>query len=209
MLKSRDSRLIFILVVLHLVGAVGLVTEYRAFINDLTPLHLLISAVILLIGYHKFHERIVLGFVVAYLVGFFVEMFGTNTGVLFGEYLYGGGLGPELVNTPLLIGINWFILIGSTAAIAEQFKIAWWLKAIVASALMVFADFLIEPTAIELEWWTWYNDTVPLQNYITWFVTAMVIHTIWQKLHFEKANKVGVVLYIIQIVFFLFLYFAL
>ena len=39
-----------------------------------------------------------------------VELVGTKTGMLFGDYSYGKVLGPALQGVPLIIGINWFIM---------------------------------------------------------------------------------------------------
>jgi len=37
---------------------------------------------------------------------------------------------------------------------------------------MVGMDLLIEPVAIELNFWRWTDVTVPLENYIAWFVLS-------------------------------------
>lgn len=210
MLKQKEKVILLVLAIFHCVGAIGLSTQYRDFFIALTPLNLLVSAVLIFPGYQKPVEKMVIGFLVAYLIGFFVEMVGTNTGVLFGSYLYEGGLGPEWLQTPLLIGVNWFILIAATASWVEMLgkKLPAFAKIVIASFLMVGIDFLIEPAAIELGWWSWFNNEIPIQNYIAWWVTSLIIHAIWQNLNFNKVNKIAAGLYLIQWMFFIYLYIA-
>lgn len=210
MLKQKEKVILMALAIFHLVGAIGLSTQYRELFIALTPLNLLISAILIFPGYQRPVEKMVMGFFVAYFIGFFVEMVGTNTGILFGSYLYEGGLGPEWLQTPLLIGINWFILIAGTASWVELIlpKIHAIVKMVLASFLMVGIDFLIEPAAIELGWWSWLNNEIPIQNYIAWWVTSLVIHAIWQNLQFNKVNKIAAGLYLMQWVFFIYLYIA-
>ncbi|MBK7882949.1 MAG: carotenoid biosynthesis protein [Chitinophagaceae bacterium] len=44
-------------------------------------------------------------------IGIAVEIIGVKTGFLFGNYSYGIVLGPKIQSVPILIGINWFIII--------------------------------------------------------------------------------------------------
>jgi putative membrane protein len=46
-----------------------------------------------------------------FVIGFFSETVGVKTGLIFGEYSYGKALGFQWMQVPLLIGLNWFIII--------------------------------------------------------------------------------------------------
>ena len=48
---------------------------------------------------------------VCFATGIAVEIIGTATGGLFGDYQYGNVLGPSIQKVPFIIGINWFITI--------------------------------------------------------------------------------------------------
>ena len=48
---------------------------------------------------------------ICFAVGVSVEIMGINTGILFGDYTYGDVLGFKLRDVPVLIGVNWFIII--------------------------------------------------------------------------------------------------
>ena len=69
--------------------------------------------------------------------------------------------------------------------------------------LMVGLDFLIEPVAISLDFWSWEYDIIPLQNYIGWFVIAFILQLIFLNV-LDKAEKniVAVSLFGWQIMFF-------
>ncbi len=67
---------------------------------------------------------------------------------------------------------------------------------------MVALDFFIEPVAITYDWWSWKENTIPLQNYIGWFASALVLLTLFHLLPFDKRNKIAPAIYIIQLLFF-------
>jgi putative membrane protein len=41
---------------------------------------------------------------------------------------------------------------------------------------MTALDYFVEPVAMALGFWHWENDVIPLQNYMMWFITSLVIH---------------------------------
>ena len=45
---------------------------------------------------------------------------GANTGLIFGNYTYGNILGMKVLGVPLIIGLNWFIVM-YCAGVATQF----------------------------------------------------------------------------------------
>ena len=47
-------------------------------------------------------------------LGFGVEVIGVETGLLFGDYEYGSGLGPKVLKVPMLMGVLWWILLLGT-----------------------------------------------------------------------------------------------
>ena len=209
MKRLSPNMLIVILTVLHGVGLIGMSTSYAGLFQQLTPVNLLITLVVILLGYHELNPMAWVAFLAAYLIGFAVEVVGVNTGIPFGAYWYLDALGMKLAKTPLLIGVNWLILIAGTNAIASGTSLSSLGKALLGALFMVGLDLLIEPVAPEMNMWAWDAELVPIQNYIAWFGIAFCIHWIWNVLPFQRANKVAVGLYIIQVVFFLILNFTL
>ena len=95
---------IAVLIIFHMVGIGGVLLANPIEFLRLTPLNLLLTLVIILVNQQQWKFAWV--FVVTYLVGFFVEVLGVNTGFPFGEYEYGSVLGPKVFETPLMIGLN-------------------------------------------------------------------------------------------------------
>jgi putative membrane protein len=72
-----------------------------------------------------------------------------------------------------------------------------------SALLMVGLDVLIEPIAIELDFWTWAGGYVPFQNYVGWFVIAFVLQFAFHKaIPKDMTNHVAVILFGLQILFF-------
>ncbi len=196
------------LYIIHIVGAGGLLYPATTGIfQSLTPLNLLISS-ILLFSFHHYWLREFWAFLfITFLVGYFVEVLGVKYGFIFGEYSYGNTLGVKLWNVPVLMGLNWVLLIYVTGVISETIRSHYAIKAMVGASLMVLMDFVMEPVAVRYDFWYWENDVVPVQNYIAWGVIAFILLLIFYKLHFIKRNRLAWHLYIAQLLFFVALFY--
>ncbi len=172
---------------------------------------------------HKgFNKWFVLFTLVAIVGGIGLEMIGTSTGWLFGKYRYGTALGFAVKNVPLIIGVNWFIVIycvGMTINTllnkileritpkSEAKPTLKTLSIIVDGAtLALLFDYLMEPIAVKLGYWQWLGDGhIPFYNYLCWFVISGLLLTVFQFSPFKKRNKFAVNLLLIQSLFFLLL----
>lgn len=114
-LKSTE-----ILLWVYGVGLAGMLLPFsRELFKIITPLNLLFAAVFLFYGKMPARQVIVTGFAIA-VTSYLIEAVGVNTGRIFGAYTYGKALGPALWNTPVIIGLNWFLLIYCTNVISRQ-----------------------------------------------------------------------------------------
>lgn len=201
---TNETLAIGVLVILYVVGIVGITTQVHPDFILLTPLNLLISSGIVLVFHPNWNVNIILYLILAYLVGFSAELFGVQTGLLFGNYTYGRVLGPKIWETPLMIGVNWMLLSYSIGVTTNQVfpKSPWLIRGLAAALLMVGLDILIEPVAIKYDFWSWANGTPPLQNYIGWFFVSLPLLCIFTKTQGKVRNKVAVVLFSLQILFF-------
>jgi putative membrane protein len=186
----------------HAVGLLGLTTPWKDWFVAMTPVTLLLSAAVLLLHHRDWNLAFVAVLAVIFLVGYGVEVAGVTTGVIFGEYSYGGTLGWKVLDVPLVIGVNWLILVYCTGSMTARLGIPKWAKAAVGAGLMTGLDILIEPIAIRFDYWTWVSGTPPLQNYIAWFGVAFLLLLMFQYLKFDKQNKVAMALFFIQFAFF-------
>jgi putative membrane protein len=196
------SSLHHFVVSIYFFGTLGLLIPItRNIFLLLTPFALLTSFGILMY-HHPFRSKYgdVLGFGLIFALGFLVELIGTQTGSVFGQYHYGQGLGWSLFGIPLVMGINWLVLIYSTNSIFSKFSKLY--RAFLASSLMSVYDFFVEPIAPLLDFWHWYHGVVPLQNYLAWFIVSFLFHLIFQQFISTNHNRVALVIFLSQFLFF-------
>lgn len=197
-----------ILGILYTVGIAGLLTNIHPDFVLLTPINLLVSLIIVLLFHPHWDRRFILFLVLCYLIGFGAEVYGVQTGRLFGSYSYSSVLGPQVWATPLMIGVNWIIMAYTSGVLVNHIapRRPLLLKALAATLLMVGLDVLIEPVAIELNFWQWGESGVPpLQNYLGWALVAFPIQLLFGFLCGAVKNKVAVALFCFQLLFFLFI----
>mgnify|MGYP000856059741 FL=1 len=196
-LKSK-----LILFILYLVGLFGMMSPYRSLFLSLTPVNLAISAVILLLNHKSFTSAFLVFIAFVCLGGIGIEIIGTKTGLIFGQYYYGNTLGPKLFGVPVVIGINWLILIYCMGVFIGKLKGNNITKSVAGALLLVLLDIMIEPVAIHSDYWKWDNSVVPMHNYIGWFAVSLVFLFIFNKMQFNKTNTVAPVLLSLQFLFF-------
>jgi len=210
-LKNRQIKYsIGFLILFYFVGAAGFIfPATRHFFRDLTPLALLLST-FFLVWFHRrnFSAKIVLIFGFIFVVSFFIEVAGVKTGLIFGAYSYGNGLGIKLLDTPVMIGLNWLMLVYCTKIIAENlFKIKY-VAPLFAAMLMVVYDLILEQVAPLLGMWSWTGGKIPVRNYLSWFLLALFFHLVLQKSNIRFSNKIAPPVFIIQFLFFVVLFFT-
>jgi len=114
----------------------------------------------------------------AALIGTVAEAIGVQTGIIFGEYIYGSVLGPKIFDTPLMVGVMWaLVMIVIWAQLPDKF--GWW-RVVMASLGAVVYDLVLEHFATRFDLWQW-NGSIPLSNYIGWFLVASLIGLVYQK----------------------------
>lgn len=205
-----NRKLIIFIGIFYLVGIIGIaVSPYSSFFVGLSFFHLLLSFGILLLGRKKYSAPFWLFILMSFLIGMVVEWIGVNTGLLFGSYAYGTVLGPKFLGVPLIIGINWAMLSIVSAALLATLRLHFWLEVFASALLMVFLDFLMEPVAMKLGYWSWKGGLIPTYNYVCWLFTAFVIHILYRKWKLNEANNVAVALFIYMTLFFTILNFCL
>lgn len=140
--------------------------------------------------------------VVTLFVTLCLEIVGVATSLVFGAYTYGQTLGLKLLGVPLLIGINWTIIIMGIAQVAVRVLEKPLLAAFATASLTVVFDYVMEPVAIAFDYWTWAEGDIPLQNYIAWFCIAFVFALLFAQHKLTTTNKVPTLIVGIQFVFF-------
>lgn len=201
--KQRSNLLPIIVLVLHVVGVVGtLVPATRPLTLSLTPVNLLVSALLLVVTHRDSGDSMLWFFLFTFLVGYFVEVLGIHTGFPFGEYQYGNTLGWKLLEVPLVIGVNWFLLAYCFGVIANQLPVPIVYKVLLAALGMVLLDFVIEPVAIRLDYWNWEEGNVPWSNYLGWLAVSIFMQVAFRMVQFSGNNLLAKWILMAQILYF-------
>lgn len=195
-----------LLIAMHLAGAMGLsIPETQELFKLLVPFNLLATAAIVLHFEKEKTFKYGLFILLTFAIGFFAEVVGVKTGVLFGAYTYGPTLGFKALEVPLAIGLNWVVLVYCSAHLSKKISNSTILRIIFGSAIMVAFDLLIEPVAIRFDFWSWEELNIPIRNYIGWFSISLILHILFHFLIKSSNNSLAIRLLYIQVAFFLIL----
>lgn len=202
--RPKETTIGLLFIIYYLVGIAGLALPLsRELFITLMPLSLLMSFGILLFYHRVWKPAHVVVIVLIALAGYLVEVVGVLTGDVFGEYSYGRALGFMLFDTPLMIGINWIMLVYCFHTLLEAYRWGWPVKVLAGASLMVVYDVIMEPVAISLDMWSWGGGDIPLQNYVAWFIISLVFLTVMQLAGVKTGNRVAPWLIAVQTGFFL------
>lgn len=210
MAKKYNWPIIFaitVTILFYLSGAIGLMQpqhypEFQKYI----PHNLLFSFFLLILFQKNINFKFIIIALSIALLGFAIEAVGVNTGIIFGSYYYQQNLGVKIWNTPIIIGLNWLMLIICIYQWIKNIKNTF-LKSFIGAGIMVLYDIILEPVAIWLNMWQWKNAVIPIQNYIAWFLIAFIMFILWSKFYTNWNNHFARYLLIIQLLFFITLHF--
>jgi putative membrane protein len=201
--KNRIKLFKGIISAFYVSGIIGLsIPIVRPYFQMMTPFTLILSLGILLLFHCGWNKSFGVFAVLAIILGFGSEVMGVHTGFPFGNYEYGETLGLKLFEVPLVIGVNWLLLVYLTGNLFSSIVKHDGLAAGLAALLMVAVDFLIEPVAVNLDFWSWAGDIIPLSNYFGWVGVSFIIQILYRKFNFLKENMISSYLLINLVTFF-------
>jgi len=194
-----------ILTVLYTVGIVGHSIPYLfPLMILLTPYTLLLSGIIVLTKLTG-NSKLFAWCTVTFLVTYVAEVIGVKTGAIFGEYQYGEVLGFKLLEVPLIIGFNWVFVILGLINLLDDFKLHFAVKALFTALGAVIFDYFLEPIAINFGYWDWINNTIPIQNYVAWFLLAFIFAVLYYVMKVRVSVKTAAYYFVVQLIFFIIL----
>ena len=194
-----------LITVWYLVGVAGFAIEpLRPLFRFLTPFGMLAATVLLLAFHEPRNLKSAIVFAAIALAGFIAELVGVNTGLLFGSYEYGQVLGLKIGNTPLVIGLNWLVLVYCVASLLRPIRDNWYFPVAGALAMVAF-DWIMEPVAVATQMWSWSGGHIPMKNYLDWFLVSGALFVIIRIFKVELNNRLAGWLLLMQAVFFLLL----
>jgi putative membrane protein len=172
------------LVVTFMLGFIGHFFEVsRKAMITLTPWVLLISSsAVCYPAIKKANNHAIIWLIIAFVGTFVAEVIGVKSGLIFGDYKYGEVLGVKAFEVPLIIGINWVLVMLGAISLGNYFSTNTFLTALVAALIAVIFDIILEPVAIILGYWKWSAVSPPLSNYISWFVIVFILTIVYAKM---------------------------
>jgi len=201
LLFSRQKFSIVLIWLFHVSGLVGIIYSDASWFIKATPLNLLLSFSLLMVNTAWSRKTFTL-VLLCFSTGMLAEIIGVHYGFLFGEYTYGKALGIKFLEVPILIGINWCILVFITGFIAAFFVNTLWAKTLLGVFLMLFLDLVIEPVAPVLDFWTFESGIASFHNYFGWAVVALPLQFIFHKYTPKMKGPFPFHLFILQFLFF-------
>jgi len=187
-----------ILVIFHIVGFLLFVYEPSAL--RISYVNLLLCGTLVFLSESKF-MKILPVFLVIFIAGFLLELTGTKTGLLFGDYHYGTALGTSYYDVPVIIGLNWFCIVLAACNVIRKISASTAVQSVLAGILATLLDFLIEPVAMRYDFWSWAGNEVPVYNYLCWFLFSTLFSYLYLK-HTSGKNTTAFYLFFIWTAFF-------
>lgn len=104
------------------------------------------------------------------------EIIAVKTGLPYGNFTYGGLLGPKLFDlVPVTVLLAWTPLVLGVLAVLTTIKPPWQ-RAIVATVSLVVIDMVLDPAAVHIGFWAWdipgFYYGVPLINFAGWVLSG-------------------------------------
>jgi putative membrane protein len=200
-LLTKQNSSIFLIWLFHISGIIGIIYSDTSWFVGATPINLILSFILLLVN-TRMNQRLVYLLLACFSVGMAAEILGVRYGFIFGEYSYGSVLGLKVMEVPLLIGINWCILIFITGTIAQFFTESFWIRTLLGVGLMLALDLVIEPVAPVLDFWTFEEGLASFHNYLGWALVALPLQMAFHKWKITIDGFYPFHLYILQFLFF-------
>jgi putative membrane protein len=154
-LTRSELKMVILVLIIYIVGIAGMTIPVTGeFFVSLIP-GVLILSLILSLSFHRqpWDLKTIGVFSAIVLFSWIIEAAGVSTGMIFGNYTYGPGLGLRFLETPLMIGLNWLLLVYGSSCIAESLPLNQVGKILSASLLMVVYDLVLELAAPALGMW--------------------------------------------------------
>ncbi|NPV11698.1 MAG: carotenoid biosynthesis protein [Ignavibacteria bacterium] len=201
-INHRKLTIIF-LATFYIVGIViHQYTNFSKLLSFLTPLFLLVTSTIVIFEEVP-SKRFLLWVIASYIFTFLIEVAGVKTGLIFGQYQYGENLGIKIFDVPLIIGLNWVVLILAAVGFVENLKWSSFVKSAFVGLLMFVYDILLEIVAPKLNYWFFDGGIAPLQNYLSWFIISFSFGYLYFYLNIKRSLVIARFNLIFQIIFFL------
>lgn len=202
--KLNNSGVIFIYIY-FLAGVLWHLLDFsRTIVLYLTPYTLFIASILVIyFGNKKIEIKLISWLFGTFIFTMLIEILGVKSGSIFGNYSYGSILGLKYCDVPIVIGINWTIVIYGLYTISDKIiSQSIILKSFLVGVMAVLFDLILEPVAVKLNYWNWQSVTIPVQNYLSWFLISAGVSFIGAKVKLNTDNTLVIHYLFAQYLFF-------
>jgi uncharacterized membrane protein len=182
------------------------VPQTRDFTRYLIWPVLLLTTITLLAFHKKWTKEFVFSVLLLAATGFLLEVAALKTGYLYGYFQFGPTLGYRFWDTPLMMAACWFTTLYVTRQVAEMIAKDAFLVSILASAMMLLIAYFMEPFAIKHGLWSWNGGHAGVHKYAGYFIAGLLVQYIYCKSIKNPSNKLSLVVYLVQLGFYMALY---
>ena len=201
--KYKYQVSVFLVWLFNISGILGILSQYSDWFLALTPLNLILYLIVIVWNLKEWNQNFVVAFFVPFIFGFVTEYLGVNYGLIFGNYSYGENLGFKVGGVPLMICVNWAVLVIITSDLSSFISKNIWIRAFLVGLSMTLLDAIIEVSAPRFDFWEFENSIVPFQNYLGWFVISFAAYLVYQLFPIKTNRNLSIHLLIAIGVFFL------
>lgn len=201
MKEKYKSYFLYFLILVYVSGSIGFVIN-PSFFSPFTPYTLVLTCIVFLIHSPIPTKKFIFAFFSIAFMGFIIEIIGVKTGLIFGKYSYGNGLGYKLFEVPLIISVNWALLICAGTIVVSRIFTNKIVVLSVAALLVTGIDLLIEQVAPKLDFWVFEGGFPGLHNYFGWIGVAFFTSYIFYPTLIKGNRAVSLLLLLLQILFF-------
>jgi len=194
---------VFFVWLINISGFFGLLSDQKDFFLIMSPLAIIVTFILLILNYDFKQKGFITALISIITIGFLVEFLGVNYDLFFGSYEYGNNLGYKIGGVPIIMSVNWLVLIFLAGSFTEKIiPNPLPLKVLFAALLMVFLDIFLEICAPKLDYWKFNEEVVPISNYNSWFIISAICLYIYFKLIKEKEYTLSTNMLVIYFAFF-------
>ncbi|AXT50693.1 carotenoid biosynthesis protein [Aquimarina sp. BL5] len=186
---------------------VGLALYFMPFTHNLfiviTPYTLVLVSIAVFSHHKEWNTKTITILGSIFILGIMIEIIGVATGKLFGVYEYGKGLGVKIAEVPITIGLNWVFLTYASNGIISKYTSKNIPIIVGAALLMVLYDILLEKAAPLMDMWMFSKNDPPINNYVVWFLMALIFNWVIQRFKVNTQNRPARWLFFVQFSFFI------
>ena len=158
--------------------------DTRVFVTTLSVAVLWLSSVSHLVRSASLPRAVAVTVLVG-VIGLTVEIIGSGTGLLFGEYDYTGILQPTIAEVPLAVIMAWFMMSWPIFVLTERAlrNKSVGIRTVAGAALMTSWDLFLDPQMVGENYWRWTDNGsalpgipgIPISNYAWWFIVSCLV----------------------------------